>query len=167
MPSQQSRNWVFTWNNPGFADDSDLETERRALEYFNSMYEQGDFVFCAWQLERGASGTLHVQGYVQFSGNKRLRSLRRLFPGCHAEVRRGTHEEALDYVSKDDTRVEGLTIWQFGTPVIAHIDFIDLTGTSPQSLGNPRNRPGRRRDLEEVVPCRLDFDFPPEYPFSD
>lgn len=135
MPSPQSRNWVFTWNNPPFHGDNDSEVEAEALEFFNEQYAEQKWSFLSWQLERGESGTLHVQGYVQFAGNKRLASLRHFFPGCHAAIRRGTHEEAVAYTSKDESRAEGC---------------------STHEIGEPRNRPGRRRDLENVIRI-LDF----------
>lgn len=142
MPSQQSRNWMVTWNNPPF-QGTDLEIERKLEDFFVGQLTSEDWSYCSWQLERGQSGTLHVQAYVQFAGNKRLASLRALWPGCHAEVRRGSHEQAVEYTSKEDTRIQG--------------------GVHHEH-GEARNRPGRRRDLEVVR--RLDFGGGRDFDFA-
>jgi len=63
----------------------------------------------AWQLEMGEAGTLHWQAYVNFSESVRLAHIKRQpgLEGCHAEVRQGTVAECVDYVTKQDTRLEG------------------------------------------------------------
>lgn len=93
---QQSRNWVFTINNP--ANDE-------LPHAFEGRY-------CIWQRESGENGTPHLQGYIVFSGNKRLANLKKLDPNAHWEPRRGSHDQAKQYASKDDTRVAGP--WSYG-----------------------------------------------------
>lgn len=84
--------------------------------------------FLAYQLELcPSSGRLHWQGYAYFAHPRDLKSCKRLLPGAHWEVRRGSHEDALKYVTKTDTRAPG------ASPVIA---------------GQPPAQ-GRRRDLED------------------
>lgn len=63
--------------------------------------------YCIYQEEVGDSGTPHLQGYVCFFERMRLPGVRSCVPGAHWEVRRGTHEEAKAYCSKEDTRVGG------------------------------------------------------------
>lgn len=65
-----------------------------------------DGVQYAYQLEKGAEGTPHYQGYCVFPKPQRLSALRKLIPGAHWENRKGTHAEALKYVTKEDTRME-------------------------------------------------------------
>lgn len=60
----------------------------------------------AYQLEKGESGTPHYQGYCVFPKSQRLSALVKLIPGAHWENRKGTHAEALKYVTKEDTRLE-------------------------------------------------------------
>ena len=93
----QARNWVYTLNNPTVT----LEQANAALREINS------FLFHACQLERGESGTLHIQGYVQFSRPVRLTQLTARLMGAHWETRRGSHQQALTYVTKAESRVSG------------------------------------------------------------
>lgn len=70
-------------------------------------------VFMIYQLERGETGTLHIQGYVYFPTPRTGRCVQKLLGGKgHLEPRRGFHSEAQAYCSKEDTRVEGP--WVFG-----------------------------------------------------
>ena len=107
------RNWCLTINNPGPGYS----------EYkFDSAIS-----FAKWQLEEGELGTRHVQMYIELSEGAPLSQIQRWFPGCHAERRRGTQTQAIEYVSKIETRIEG-----------------------PWSYGQPK-RQGRRTDLEAIV----------------
>jgi len=71
-------------------------------------------VFSIFQLEKGESGTPHLQGYLVLKPNPKnkngytLKWLKdNVCPFTHWEPRRGTHEQAVAYCSKEDTRVEG------------------------------------------------------------
>ncbi len=68
-----------------------------------------DLRYGIYQLERGAEGTEHWQGYLEFSVTKRLAALRRIhgLAGAHFERRRGTADEARNYCRKEDTRLAG------------------------------------------------------------
>lgn len=96
---REVRGWVFTLNNPANTDVPREWTERVS--------------FCAWQHERGANGTNHLQGYCLFNRSRKLAYCKQLNPHAHWEPRRGSHQQALDYVTKSDTRVAGP--WQYGT----------------------------------------------------
>lgn len=91
-----SRNWCWTWNNPPAALP-DIPNER----------------YSSWQLEKGDNGTLHWQGYTEFTKPTRLAAIKSVWPSVHAEFRRGTAEQARDYTRKDDTRQDGP--WERGT----------------------------------------------------
>lgn len=130
---------MVTWNNPPFRG-SDTEVERALVTWVDEQLEAGHFNYISWQLERGSDrGTLHVQAYVQLATRQRVSAVRRIMPGSYAEVRRGTHDEAVEYTSKEDTRVEGTTHHEAGEP--------------------NREGAGRRTDLEDV---RRQL-FPPHY----
>jgi len=63
-----------------------------------------------WQLEMGASGTLHYQCYFSFKEPIRSAALHKLegLERCGAKVRRGTKLQAMEYACKrDDTVLEG------------------------------------------------------------
>lgn len=75
--------------------------------------------FAAGQLEKGESGTTHLQLYVYFHHNKALTTtpgtgVKKVHPTAHWEVRRGTHEQALTYVTKDESAIGQRFI--FGNP---------------------------------------------------
>lgn len=122
MPSTpQHRAWMFTLNNPQnpFDDPNHWLGNVEAVRY------------AVWQLERGAeSGVVHYQGYVLLNGRgKRLAGMKALHRRCHWEVRRGTHAQAEEYCSKEDTRIR-----------------------PPERLGEPPadGGPGARSDLVSV-----------------
>lgn len=93
MPSPQNRNWLFTINNPEFLKDS-------PRDWPNVKY-------LCWQLEKGEEGTPHYQGYVMFSKKMTLAGCKKLNSRAHWEMRKGSHDDAKNYCTKDDTRVEG------------------------------------------------------------
>ena len=65
--------------------------------------------YCVYQLEVGAEGTEHFQGYMELSGKHSFKKLH-LIPGlerAHFETRRGTAAQAITYCTKLDTRVSG------------------------------------------------------------
>ena len=112
--SLQSRNWVFTLNNPADQDDP-----REVLK---------EAKFLVFQHEVGKEGTKHIQGYVQFHSMYRFQRLKTLMPRGHWEPRRGSHAQAYEYCTKEDTRVPGTS------PTVV--------GVAPQQ--------GKRTDLDAV-----------------
>lgn len=88
----QSTNWIFTLNNP---TSDDLP---RAWP---------DVRYCIYQVEVGDSGTRHLQGYVIINKKKTLGGMKRLDRNAHWEMRKGTHEQAKAYCSKETTRLAG------------------------------------------------------------
>lgn len=85
---KQGRNFVFTLNNP-----TGPPVFPAGCEY-------------AYQLEEGEAGTPHYQGYVVFKKMQRLSALKKLLPEAHWENRKGSHDQALAYSTKEDTRIE-------------------------------------------------------------
>lgn len=110
----QARNWMFTLNNP-----SDLIMKPN---------QWPDVKFVVWQLEKAPeTGTLHWQGFISFHRPRRINWLKRYCSRtAHFEVRKGTFQQAYDYCTKSDSRVEGP--WEFGE----------------------KPSPGKRTDLEEL-----------------
>ena len=109
--SAQNVNWLFTINNP---TSPDIPKSWSNVKY------------CIWQLEEGENGTSHLQGYVILKKKGTLAAVKRLDRHAHWEIRRGTHAQAKEYCSKEETRKDGP--WEFGE----------------------EPRPGKRNDLEEV-----------------
>jgi len=88
----RGKNWCFTINNP---------TDYHLPEQW------GDVQYCLWQIEKGAQGTIHIQGFVQFKERKRMSQLKKVHATAHWEQMRGTAQEAATYCRKEDTRQEG------------------------------------------------------------
>lgn len=96
-PSSTNRNWMFTINNPRSTVSSD-----------NPKNWKFAYRFLAWQLEKAPeTGTLHYQGYICFKNPVRLNALKKYCARAHWDARKGTHDQALAYVTKVDTQVEG------------------------------------------------------------
>lgn len=126
MPSQKSRNWVFT--------DFDIEGRDLAkIRIVGAKY----FIF---QKELSATGRLHLQGACIFANALRLSGVRIALPGAHWEIMQGTPEEAIHYCKKPVTgcvckhcvkaRVAGGFIegpWSFGLEPVGKGKRTDLT----------------------------------------
>lgn len=87
--------FVFTINNP----------TQQPSEVWDSLKSKAKYLI--FQKEKGDNGTLHFQGYCELDRRSRFSSIKALLPTAHIEPRRGTQEQARDYASKQDTRVEG------------------------------------------------------------
>ena len=83
----RTRNWVFTINN--FSD-----VEQEACQKLECSY-------IVVGTEVGASGTPHLQGYVEFANAKTMTAVKKLLGGrAHLEPRKGTPLQASDYCKK-------------------------------------------------------------------
>jgi len=82
---------VFTINNPG---------EERPV------FDATKMAYLVWQLERGANGTLHIQGYCRFIRKYRLRTLHDwISPRAAVLLARGNEQQCKDYCTKEESRV--------------------------------------------------------------
>lgn len=116
---RRSRDWIFTINNP--FDDLNVRSMNP------NHWETRLFAYMCWQLEQGSTGTIHFQGYIVLNNAYSLAQMKRIFSTrAHWEIRRGTHDEAVMYCTKEDTRMEG-----------------------PYHKGVPPQQ-GKRSDLEEI-----------------
>lgn len=98
MEKANSLYWVFRISNPV---TDDIPGNWPAVQY------------CVWQKEKASSGLIHLQGYVVFTQKKRLQWLKgHCDKAAHWESRKGTHEQAKAYSTKEDTRVDGP--WESG-----------------------------------------------------
>lgn len=116
-----TRAWIFTLNNPGLGFDP----------------HQPGVQFAAYQTEIAPNtGTEHIQGYVYLEAKQRMSWLKNnISDRAHWEPRKGTHEQALAYSTKEDTR---------------------KPGTEPTLVGNPPSQ-GKRNDL---IALQEDLDSP-------
>lgn len=88
-----ARNWCFTVNNP---------------ELPFTLSNEDKIKICVYQLEKGQNGTPHIQGYIELKSPTRISGLKRMsfLSRAHLEVRKGSRLQALQYVTKQDTRLE-------------------------------------------------------------
>lgn len=93
-----ARSWCFTRNNP---DEPDSWTNDSRIRFY------------IYQLEKSESQTYHWQGYIEFNTTMRLSACKTILPNAHWEPRRGSADQAINYASKDDTRIAGP--WMGGT----------------------------------------------------
>lgn len=89
------RNWLFT----SFKTETNFDfSEHESVRY------------AIWQKERcPTSGREHWQGYIEFNIKCRMSHLKKVLgdQAAHCEGRRGTREQARDYCSKEESRLEG------------------------------------------------------------
>ena len=112
---ETSRNWMFTINNYSSFEEP----------------QSWNVKFLVYQEETGAEGTRHLQGYVMFPKNMRLSAVKKIHSKAHWEPRRGTHEQAVAYCTKQETR------------------------TGRQYTGGTAPDQGHRTDLDQVAACAL------------
>ena len=68
--------------------------------------------FYAFQLEKSnESELLHHQIYLYFDKRVGFNSIKEHLPRAHIESRKGTHKQALEYVTKTDTRANPTRTW--------------------------------------------------------
>lgn len=121
---QQGRAFILTQS----LEHMSLPEVRSAVEALRCDYG-------VWQLELGEeTGYPHWQIYISFSSPRRFRTIKDHFPTAHIERRRGSHAQARDYCSKEDTRIDGP--WEHGE--------------------YHEQQPGRRSDVQELHQSVLD-----------
>jgi len=84
------------------------------LVKFQDWFLEKNVEFVTWQREKGAEGTPHLQGYFVTKINAKsshgftMKWIKEnLNNKMHVEKRHGTHEQAVEYCNKKDTRVKG------------------------------------------------------------
>jgi len=90
------RNYCLTINNPKETDEEFNEYLQKLdhIKYFAFAREKGDGT------EDNKDGTIHLQVYIEFSNAKTFKTMKKLFPTAHIEMRLGTKKSAREYVLK-------------------------------------------------------------------
>ncbi len=135
MPSVRSCFFLVTINN--------VCTQRDCKRLFDGQSGTGPpkaeerISFFIGQLEKApTTGKLHVQTYCVFATRRTMRQVSHTFGTLHphVDVRRGSHQQAIDYVTKADTRADPGFSFEFGERGDAEVQHIN----------------GHRRDLFEL-----------------
>lgn len=115
-----AKNWCFTINNP-----SD-ESIQRTTESLQRSHEDGDVLYAVFQLEAGAQGTPHLQGYVQLARKSRMQTVKRYLSSeaAHLEIARGNPQQNEEYCSKDPRLRDTVRIGQL-QPGAGHRSDLD------------------------------------------
>lgn len=94
----KAKYWCFTYNNPTPDDVIQLGA---------------GILYITWQVERGAQGTPHYQGYFECAGSHKLSEAKDLLGlGRKAHLQPSRSEAAIAYCHKEDTRLDGP--WELG-----------------------------------------------------
>lgn len=88
-------NWVFTWNN--YSEDD--------IKYLYSLVPD-KVRYLAFSKEVGASGTPHLQGFLNLAKNQRFSFVKKLLPKCHIENMKGRMDQNEAYCSKQTELTE-------------------------------------------------------------
>lgn len=89
---EASRQWQLTENNPSY-------TKREAVERLASIGTAQYVLGCG---EVGESGTSHIHVYAVYKNAIELGTLKKQFPRAHFEKCRGSVNDNVEYISKDD-----------------------------------------------------------------
>ncbi len=93
MPrAQRIRNFCFTINNYSEQDYKDIK--------------RLDSTYFIYGKEVGASGTPHLQGYMELKDQLNLQQIKKVLTFAHIEARKGTAKQASDYCKKDNDFTE-------------------------------------------------------------
>lgn len=100
----RTKYWLLT-----FFKDEIIQTHQ---SYFKEIFQENEqkIQYFVYQIERAPdTGRLHIQAYLCLRDRARLPGVKQLVKDqtVHCEPRRGTHKQAVDYCTKEETRIEG------------------------------------------------------------
>lgn len=81
-----------------------------SFNYAGILFDGSWIKYIIWQIEAApTTGKLHAQGYLELVNPMSFSAIKKRLgdPQAHLEARKGTPQEAADYCSKEETRVEG------------------------------------------------------------
>lgn len=80
--------------------------------WMKTIVEDHEAKYGICQLEKGESGTPHIQGYIYWPSEKSFKFMKTMFTGAHIEKAKGTPADNRKYCTKEEGRVAGP--WEFG-----------------------------------------------------
>lgn len=142
-PNGRGIYWCWTLNNP-----TEQHIETLTLLASATVLRGRDIKYLVCQEESAGTGTVHLQGYVEFLSRKTLRSAKNklgLGDTVHLEPRRGRASQAIDYCKKQESRREGGFTCEYGEPTITDKEKLDELARKVRNGVDPR-------DLKEDYP---------------
>ncbi len=120
--------------------------------------------FATWQLERVT--TTHIQGYIELNKQAPLSRMSTLFPRANFEVCRGNQRQCMDYVNKQESRIQGP--WSCGikssqgvrTDINDIRDKVELGWTNKQLIKDNETQPIYSRMWKYIQHVRLELAEP-------
>ncbi len=105
--NQQKRHWVSTvW--PGHVGLDELDDEAEIIAAYQKFWSElrlaPGLKYAVGQIEKSATGGLHIQAYTEWAQSKRLKEVYKVMPS-NLEFRRGSRDDARAYCKKTDSRV--------------------------------------------------------------
>ncbi len=104
ISGRRTRKWSYTLNNPS---DEILDEWRGGVFLCTARHHVA-------QLESGAAGTPHIQGFVNWKNPKTFSATKTLLREAHIERSRGSLDDNYAYCTKRTGRLEGP--WEHGFP---------------------------------------------------
>ncbi|AJP36458.1 replication-associated protein [Avon-Heathcote Estuary associated circular virus 23] len=135
-----ARNWCFTLNNP--TEHIDFKSEKWM-----------DLKLAIYMMEKGETGTPHFQGYLEMKEPQRMSFFKKLMPRAHLEKRRGSKQQAINYVLKTmDPECSQWEITMTGEqPIITGLPVaIHCKGTPHDLLKSCEPKKSLKERLEDV-----------------
>lgn len=131
--------FCFTLNNPMVGGNTLLEHLKKSGANL-----------IVFQLEQGASGTPHFQGYVRFAKKLRLSNLKKILPEAHWENRKKAAAACIAYCKKEEGRLDGP--WEWADEADALKKFEDQMDKAmklaKQEVGDWEKKHGRQFNWE-------------------
>lgn len=117
LTNNRARGWCFTLNN--FTDQ-----EFNRLQYVDCQY-------IVYGIEKGESGTPHLQGYIHYKNPVRAAFVKATLSNrAHIETRKGTIKQATDYCKKDGSFTERGILSMRDKPENKYADIIQLAAAN-------------------------------------
>ena len=117
------KRYAFTINNPTPGE----------LEQCHNLGASGVVGYLVFGIEKGASGTKHIQGFVNFKKKHRFNKVKKLIsPRAHIEIARGTDLQNREYCTKDGQFTE------YGQPMQQgqRTDLAEIATSLKENNGN-------------------------------
>jgi len=131
LDKNKSRKWSFTLNNWTVEE---YDTMAQAFRAKGWLFVLGK--------EVGASGTPHIQGYVEHKNAIRFDALRKLIPRAHLEKSRGSTKDNFVYCTKDEA---------FETNIVLTEDYQEKLEKYKKELYNDVSWKGWQQDILDLI----------------